>query len=57
MDATLVQLLDHIYDLEQEKAVFVKFLLQNEAVLRAANAVVPGLPDQPTTQAPEEPAL
>lgn len=46
MDSTLIQLINHIFDLESEKKILTDFLLRNEAVLRAANAEVPGL-DEP----------
>ncbi len=53
MDSTLVQLLNHIYDLEQEKAVLLDFFETNRTLLEANNTTVPGVAPKP--QAPEQP--
>jgi hypothetical protein len=51
MDATLAQLLNHIYDLEQEKAAFVDFFEKNRKVLEANNTNLPeGVAPNPETQ-------
>lgn len=52
MDATLAQILNHIYDLETEKAQLIDFIKKNEGVLRQANAEMPVL-DQPAPAAAE----
>lgn len=51
MDATLAQILNHVYDLEVENQTLKEFLTKNRGVLLAANEHVPGL-DGPQPEPP-----